>query len=257
MAAPTAGGNSSAGRSSSSAAMTPCAPSRSASTSRPRASAGRSPTLVRPEKRPPISGIVVEHRDAEMPAQRAQAVGLAAHRGLGQAEEQFRDAVREPRCRTASSAAMICTKVSGVPPDFEVTTKRVVLRSSPAKADQAWPRRDCRRSAAAAAPRCRVCRRPGCPSRESCASVCPPRLDPPVPKKTRVRAPWLRSCNASRAGGMSSRRSATCSKGSVPAACASRSDASRVSSFARRASSEACGRPARRSALRGSLRWTG
>ena len=72
-----------------------------------------------------------------------------------------------PALRTASMAAVTCTSVSGVPPDFEMTTKRVVLRSRPARRARACGHRDCRRSACAGASRCHACRRRECPSRRA------------------------------------------------------------------------------------------
>ena len=58
--------------------------------------------------------------------QRAQAVGFAGLGGLGDAEKQLGDLASRPAALTADSAAMACASVSAVPPDFEVTTKRVV-----------------------------------------------------------------------------------------------------------------------------------
>ena len=40
-----------------------------------------------------------------------------------------------PAALTAARAASACTSVSGVPPDLEVMTKRVVSRSNEASAD--------------------------------------------------------------------------------------------------------------------------
>ena len=135
MAAPTAGANSAARFASSIAATTVAAPSRRASTSRPRASAGRQPDIGQSGEAAADIGIVIEHRDAELLAERAKAVGLAADCGSVTAEEEFGDALGEVRfAHGVDARRSTCTKVSGVPPDFEITTKRVVVRSRPARA---------------------------------------------------------------------------------------------------------------------------
>ncbi len=119
----------------------------------------------------------------------AQAVALAGLRGLGQAEKQLAECGLEPaRLARASSAAMVCISVSPVPPDFEIATKRVVASGSCASsvAEAVSGSRlsmKCRRGPSRSAPR------PGTAWPASCASVCPPRLDPPVPRKTTSVAP--------------------------------------------------------------------
>ena len=61
----------------------------------------------------------------------AQAVALAGLGRLGEAEEQIGDARVEPGCLDApTSAAVVCIRVSPVPPDFEIATKRVVASGS-------------------------------------------------------------------------------------------------------------------------------
>ncbi len=68
-------------------------------------------------------------RNAEAVEQRAQAVGLAGLRRAGDAEEHAADFASRPAALTAESVAMSWASVSVVPPDFEVTTKRVSASS--------------------------------------------------------------------------------------------------------------------------------
>ena len=61
-----------------------------------------------------------------------------------------------PACLSADSAAMVCIKVSAVPPDFEIATKRVVASGSFAsmvsKLSGSRLSMKCRRGAARKAP---------------------------------------------------------------------------------------------------------
>mgnify|MGYP003693809593 CR=1 FL=1 len=78
--------------------------------------------------------MMLEHRDAEPLEQIAQAIGLARDAWLGDAEEQLGNARLEARSpHGRQSAASTCARVSGVPPDLEVTTNRAVASSKRAE----------------------------------------------------------------------------------------------------------------------------
>src|SRR6266851_6813552 len=67
---------------------------------------------------------------------------------------------------------------------------------------------------------------PGTARPASCANVCPPRLDPPVPRRTTSVAPAASRCAALAIPSRSSRRSGSRSSGSLPSAWRARSHSS-------------------------------
>src|ERR1035437_6944400 len=132
--------------------------------------------------------------------------------------------VSSPSAFTAVSAAMVCINVSAVPPDLEMATKRVVVCGSlPSSAPQVSGSRlsmKCRRGAARSAPT------PGTAWPASCASVCPPRLEPPVPSKTTSVAFSARRRAVSRIGTRSSWVFGSHSNGREPSAWRARKTSS-------------------------------
>ena len=88
--------------------------------------------------------------------------------------------------------------------DHDEARRRPDRRTSRATT-AACRRRDCRRSACAGACFCASSATPGMCQPPSWASVWPPRLEPPVPKKITARAPWHSLANAASAASMSAR----------------------------------------------------
>jgi hypothetical protein len=90
--------------------------------------------------------------------------------------------VSNPASPSADKIAMVCIKVSAVPPDLEIATKRLVacgsLASSFAKVSASRLSMKRNRGGTPSAPM------PATAYPASCAKVCPPRLEPPVPRMT-------------------------------------------------------------------------
>src|ERR1043166_38463 len=233
--APSAAGTSAAGLPASTGASALSAPLRKTEMSRPSTAAGSSPTLLSTEKRPPMPGscssiVTLGPSSARRPF---------VLPGFSTSEIPRNSSLMRPSSPprlTASSAAAVCIKVSPVPPDFEIATKRVVASGSfPSSVPNVTGSRlsmKCMRGGTrnASAPRT--------PTSASCASVCPPRLEPPVPSTTTSLAPAASRAPKLLISPRSSIFFGKRSNGSVAPACASRNQPS-AASLARNASSSA------------------
>ncbi len=86
-----------------------------------------------------------------------------------------------PAAISADTTAAVCISVSAVPPDFEIATKRDEASGSCSSIAPNVPgsrlSMKCRRGL-------RNCPSAGTAYPANCASVCPPRLEPPVPRNT-------------------------------------------------------------------------
>ena len=168
--------------------------------SRPSSAAGQQSDIGQHREASADAGIVIEHRDPVGGEQRAQAVRLVARRGLGEPEETVREcAPQSPASFTAAERRDRLHQGLGGAARFRDRDETRRWRAAgcasiAANVSASRLSMKCSRGPSRSAPT------PGTPWPASCASVWPPRLDPPVPRMTMSLAP-----SVSRRGGLADR----------------------------------------------------